>query len=298
MRTFAHFMPGEQQSCIGCHADRNQAAPGRPTPPLAARQPPQTLTPPEWGVRGFSYAHIVQPVLDRHCVSCHNARQEDGQVDLSGDRTDIFCVSYETLARAGTGATRPEVGGYAPRDFGENPYTRWIATYNGMEANILEITPKHWGSPASPLAAIVASGHPDAQGQPRVDLSPEEQRRIYTWIDLNVPYYGTSESNHYEVRGCRQLLPSDLDEVLAEVAQRRCATCHEQGVIPRPFYTRITNVEHNDFLLAPLSRSAGGTEACGKAVFLNRADPDYQALLRTFAPLERLLRERPRMDML
>ena len=35
------------------------------------------------------------------------------------------------------------------------------------ENNILEITPKKWGSPASKLADVVLSDHPDANGKPR-----------------------------------------------------------------------------------------------------------------------------------
>ena len=58
-------------------------------------------------------------------------------------------------------------------------------------------------------------------------------RRILAWIDLNVPYYGTSETAYPERVGCRQVYPDRLDEVLAGVAARRCATCHDQGKIPR-----------------------------------------------------------------
>ena len=47
----------------------------------------------------------------------------------------------------------------------------------------------------------------------------------------------------------------------------------------------------------PLAKSAGGTERCGKAVFATTADPDYQALLKTFAPLQERMRAAPRDDM-
>jgi hypothetical protein len=53
MRTFTHLMPGEVQGCVGCHADRNYAvARGRQAamPSLV-----QSLQPPAWGVKGFSY---------------------------------------------------------------------------------------------------------------------------------------------------------------------------------------------------------------------------------------------------
>jgi len=290
MRSFTNFMPGQVQGCVGCHEPRNQSPRPQARPAVARRSsaPPQPPTPPEWGLRGFSYANIVQPVLDRHCIRCHSGATPPKNVDLSGDETDFFNVSYETLARQG----QP----------GKNPYTKWIPTFNGQEANILVITPKVWGSPASKLADIVLSGHPDENGESRVKLTDKERRRIFAWIDLNVPYYGTSLSNYYEHTGCRQMIPADFENVLRDVARKRCISCHKadnKGVvrIPRKQWLRITNPGLNDFLLAPLARSAGGTQRCGTAVFESTQDPDYLAILKTFEPLHKMLEKQPRMDM-
>ena len=126
------------------------------------------------------------------------------------------------------------------------------------------------------------------------DVDPLSQRRVFAWIDLNVPYYGTSESNNIDLIGCRQMVPGNLDQVLTQVIARRCASCHEPT---RQIYTRITNVENNSFLLAPLARSAGGTERCGKPIFTSKDDPDYQAILKTFESLDPLFKSSPRADM-
>jgi hypothetical protein len=95
--------------------------------------------------------------------------------------------------------------------------------------------------------------------------------------------------------------PEALESVLADVAARRCVSCHadDQGepAVPRTFFLRVTRPELNDFLLAPLARSAGGTEACGRAVFASKQDPDYQAIITTFKPIHDLLAENPREDM-
>ena len=90
------------------------------------------------------------------------------------------------------------------------------------------------------------------------------------------------------------MVPGELDQVLTQVIARRCASCHEPA---RGDYTRITNVENNSFLLAPLARAAGGTERCGKPIFASKDDPDYQAILRTFESLDPLLQASPRADM-
>ena len=294
MRSFTHFQPGEIQGCVGCHEDRRQTQ-SREARPLALQRAPQELAPPEWGVKGFSYLEVVQPVLDRHCVECHNAREHPHDVDLSRDRTDIFNVSYEVLARRNTPAEDAHVGGARMPGF-QNPYTSWIPTYNGTEENILEIRPRAWGSPASKLADLIRTGHPDAAGKLRVSLASVERRRIYAWIDCNVPYYPTSASQDLTIPGCRQIYPAELDATLAEVGRRRCAGCHAEGKAPRTFYTRIENPQDNPFLLAPLARSAGGAERCGQATFASTDDPDYQAILRTFEPALQTLQARPRLD--
>ncbi len=299
MRSFTHLMPGEKQGCVGCHEPRGQAS-SNATPAVALARAPQDLEPPEWGATGFSFRHIVQPVLDRHCTECHNARQQPKGIDLSGDRTDFFNVAYEHLARQGTWGERDihrRGVAVASRQEGRNPYTSWIATINGTEYNVLMIEPKQWGSPASKLTQIIMSGHPDPDGKPRVNVPDRGRRRIFAWIDLNVPYYHTSSSNYPERLGCRRMYPAALDKALAGVAKRRCASCHKGGRVPRKFYTRIENPQLNGFLLAPLAKAAGGTEACGKPIFKDTNDPDYQAILKTFEPIRKMLEHTPRMDM-
>ncbi|MDQ1258155.1 MAG: alpha protein [Candidatus Hydrogenedentes bacterium] len=282
MRSFTHLMPGEVQGCIGCHEPRGQSSP--PKRGAAFAEAPVDLETPEWGSGGFGYAAIVQPVLDQYCIRCHSGVDAPRGIDLTGDKTDFFNVSYELLARENQG----------PKG---SPYVNWIPTYNGQEQNILEVTPKVWGSHQSKLADIVLSGHPDADGKSRFEMDEAGRRRILAWIDLNVPYYASSETAYPEREGCRRILPPDLEAVLTDVAQRRCAGCHAEGKIPCREWTRITGPERNDFLTAPLARPAGGSGKCGQAVFADMQDPDYQAILATFRPIAAMLAENPRMDM-
>jgi len=301
MRSFTHMMPGEVQGCVGCHANRNQATPHSARTAIT-RTAVQTLKPPAWGVKGFSYSEVVQGVFDRNCIECHNEREQPGNVDLTGDRTDFFNVSYDILCRTGTQAERNWIQHGSPSGpeydtvRGMSPYTEWIWTINGAGHNVLEIEPRRWGSPASLLARIIHTGHPDKDGNPRVKVPDEDRRRVYLWLDLNVPYYGTSSSNHKARLGSRRMMPLELESVLKDVASRRCVSCHEDG-IPQAFYTRIEKPEHNSFLLAPLAQEAGGTQRCGAPVFESTEDPDYQRILDTFKPIHRLLEERPRADM-
>jgi hypothetical protein len=178
-----------------------------------------------------------------------------------------------------------------------SPYTSWIWTINGAGHNVLEIAPRRWGSPASKLAEIIRSGHPNKKGKPRVKLADAERRNVYMWIDLNVPYYGTSSSNYKERLGSRRMYPYDLDKVLKEVASRRCNQCHQEK-IPRKFYTRMLKPENNSFMLAPLAKSAGGTEKCAQVIFKSKDDPDYRKIMEVFDPVRKMLEQLPRADML
>ncbi len=272
MRSFTHLQPGETQGCIGCHEPRADAPPS--AVPAAVGSEPSVLTPPPWGTSEFDYARMVQPILDRHCGACHGGVEPAGGVDLSGDRTDWFNVSYDVLTRG---------------------YANWIDTRNGMEHNIPMIEPRQWGSPASRLADLILDGHPDAAGSTRVSLIPDERQTILSWIDLNVPYYGTYLMADESAEGGRRVYPADLDSLLAGVAERRCVSCHDGGA-PREGYVRIQNVERNSFLSAPLARSAGGRGVCG-GVFASREDADYQALLASLRRAEGKLMAMPRMDM-
>ena len=298
MRSFTHLMPGETQGCIGCHEPRS-TGPRHSFPlPAVARQP-QELEPPPWGARGFDYASIVQPALDKHCTKCHNPQGPPKGIDLTGDRTEYFNVSYEHLARRNQGREG-------------SPYVSWIPTYNGHEWNIQEITPRHWGSPASKLADIVLANHPDADGKPKVHLDEDARRRILTWIDLNVPYYGTADTAHPDLGACRRLTPPGLHKLMDDVYARRCSGCHDKKGGPRiqaPWRPtgpndrlgevglRVESPHLNTFLLAPLTKAAGGTGRCGKPVFASKDDPDYQAVLKTFTPIHELMKHTPRMDM-
>jgi hypothetical protein len=77
MRSWSTLQPGETQSCVGCHESKNHAPPASPYGnSLALLAGPQALTPFYGPPRGFSFPKEIQPILDRHCVRCHNDRSE------------------------------------------------------------------------------------------------------------------------------------------------------------------------------------------------------------------------------
>ncbi len=190
MRTFVNLRPGETRACIGCHQDRNQAPSSGYL--AALRQTPCDLVPQpgDTAPRPIHYPSDVQPLLDKHCVRCHNAESAEGDIDLSGEMTELFCQSYETL-----------VG----RD--------WVKVWRENEPKTGDASPLPayaLGSHASRLIQLLRNGH---EG---VYLSPAEMISLVTWIDANAPYYGSyfgrrnlTYRDHPDFRPVPTLEPTD-----------------------------------------------------------------------------------------
>ncbi len=162
MRSLTYLQPGEQVSCIGCHERRDRAilVPGMA---LAIGRAPSTIAPGPDGSNPLSYPLLVQPVLDQHCVTCHNAEKPEGNVILTGEPEGAFSRSYNALV-------------------GRVAYTAWGMPNDNHEP-LTE--PDTFGARASNLTKLLDKGHYDVQ------LSAEEWDRIVTWIDANALFYGT-----------------------------------------------------------------------------------------------------------
>jgi hypothetical protein len=172
MRTFVNFQPGERRACVGCHEHRNRAPASRRVLALErapARPCPQ---PGETAPRPIHYPTDVQPILDRHCVACHNPKKAEGGIDLSGEMTELFCRSYETMIHK-------DLVGYIQEFVGPKPEGADAMGYAPA------VPPYTYGSHKSKLIALVRAGHYD------VKLPREDFVRLATWVDANAPYYGS-----------------------------------------------------------------------------------------------------------
>ena len=170
MRTFVNLMPGETRSCVGCHESRSLASLPMDPLPAALREPTQPLRPQpgDTGPRTVHYPADVQPVLDKHCVSCHSGATARKKLDLSGGLTTLFNTSYESLIRRNL-VSKVDV---TPRD-----------------SYIPEVPPLTFGSHRSTVIERIRR-----QDSPcNVGLTTAEFVKLVTWIDANAPYYGTYE---------------------------------------------------------------------------------------------------------
>ena len=162
MRSLTYLQPGETVSCIGCHEHRTMA------PPMvrrlsALRRGPSTITPGPDGTNPLSYPLLVQPVLDEHCVRCHNRKKTEGKVLLTGEPQGRYTVSYNALV------TRVS-------------YSSWLRPGGNLEGLT---KPDYYGARGSRLMKTLSKDHYG------VKLSTADLRRLVTWMDANALFYGT-----------------------------------------------------------------------------------------------------------
>ena len=176
MRSWFVGQPGEKVSCTGCHEMHNRTP--SPAASLAARRAPSPIEP-GWAAptRGFNFAREVQPVLDRHCVSCHGAEAaaKGGALDLRGDRM-ITDWSSQIAGNAGARA------GHFSASYAE--LHRFVRR-TGIEGDLRMLSPLEFHFSTTELGQLLRAGHHGVQ------LDREGFERLATWADLNAPYHGT-----------------------------------------------------------------------------------------------------------
>jgi hypothetical protein len=165
MRSVTYLQPGERLTCVGCHEPRNRAVATRKTRPLAGRRAPSAIKPGPEGTRPFSFQRLVQPVLDKHCVGCHDGKPgaDNSEIALTGEPAEQFTKSYQNL----------------------KPFVRWYE-WGGASIEPIVTRPGRIGADESPLTKVLA----DAVHAPRLKLDDDELRRLYLWLDGNAPFYG------------------------------------------------------------------------------------------------------------
>ena len=83
MRTLTYVWPQQTLSCVGCHESRQMAPMAGGTRPTAFLRQPSKITPGPDGAWPLRFDKLVQPALDRHCVSCHRTDSGKGRPPLS-----------------------------------------------------------------------------------------------------------------------------------------------------------------------------------------------------------------------
>jgi hypothetical protein len=305
MQSFTSVRPGEVMSCVGCHEDRAQAPPAfSPGLLQALRRPSSRLEPFSGFPDVMDFPRDIQPILDRHCVACHNYEKREGKVALVGDLGPHWSHSFFNL--------------FAHRQIADGR--------NGLGNQ----PPRTLGSSASPLLKKVDGSHHD------VKVSEQEWRTLWLWMESGAPYAGTYAAlRNKETQAVANRASGRVFAEHAKLLQRRCNSCHQADAadtvksiaIPHnqalrrqhreklPYPTapherivfendpvarftpntllNFTRPEWSPLLLGPLAKSAGGFGSCG-GVFQDTDDPDYQLLLASIRQGTAELQAKPR----
>ncbi|MFR9649212.1 MAG: hypothetical protein SNJ33_02740 [Rikenellaceae bacterium] len=188
MRSGVSLMPGEVNGCIGCHEDRLNAPIPSGSRAQALRRPAEKYK--KWGVKepkNFSFMESVQPILDRHCLSCHDFDVEKPEkLVLAADRNLFFNAAYINLY-----------------------LSKSLTLVGGGPANIQAAY--SWGSHASTLTKMIDNGHK------KVSLTKEEREMIYAWLDMNGVYYPTYETAFDDTLGGRSPITNDEAKELSQL---------------------------------------------------------------------------------
>jgi len=155
-RSWLVAMPGEKLSCIGCHEPPTEPPVTRKT--IASGKEPQAIRPWRQSVEGFAFDMEIQPVLDAYCVRCHDgndAKRPNFKSGVQKGYSNAYHAFHRYFRRPG-----PESSGIM-----NVPYEYHASTSEGVQ--------------------LLEKGHHG------VKLDDESWRRLYTWIDLNVPFFGS-----------------------------------------------------------------------------------------------------------
>ena len=167
MRSATHARHGETLVCQGCHENKSKASPPLDVLPLALRRAPSKPKRDVDGSNPFSYPRLVQPVLDRNCVGCHEKNKDKKAPNLARDPiANKFYASYNAIV-----------------DYGFTSYGDSYRTLNGQ-----------FGARGSKLVQMLEKGHHD------VKLSEEDFHRLALWLDCCSMFYGVYEKEPGEAQ--------------------------------------------------------------------------------------------------
>jgi len=329
MRSFITVMPGENASCIGCHEDRLMTPPAKIK--IASRRGPSKIKKIKGVPEIYDFPRDIQPLLDKHCVKCHNSKKRSGGVTLTADHGPTYSMSYYNLM--------------LHRQIKDGGGQDWPGTKDHIGEPLGNDAPYETFSSAAPLMSKIDGSHNN------VKLTEKGKLVIRRWLDSATPYagnhaaYGTGQIGGWwranePLREMTDNWPSTIKA--KDAMTRRCASCHESNMpmfitdreiklmyrdfegFKRPTFRtsrnnifNLSNPENSLALMAVLSKSAGGY-AEGKpgkpvkfeinlaekpqnfvhpVIFESKDNQDYQSILAHISEAGERLKTIKRFDM-
>ena len=273
MRSWSTLMPGETFSCTGCHENKNEAPPSGYNPQGHVFQTLDTSL----GIenRPFDYREMVQPIFDKHCVSCHTKNHPSG-FDLRGDLV------------GDTGTKKSWTRSYSSllKGIGAEPSNRALSICT-IFSKSEQRQPYSFGSSQSGIMNALNGSIPAMK---EIHLTEKEKRIIACWIDLAAPHSGSytgtmslSDTHFYDsLAEKRERWAAVEAEGLRELAKLQPAIAPEISISAKP---HSTPAECSGIGYIPAQRalvlrsSAPGTvvvvDVRGRTIFRMKVSPHH-----------------------
>ena len=311
MKSFTSVVPGEVVSCIGCHEKRSLAPVNYGQIPMAMTNEAVFPEPVKNIPSVIDFPRDIQPILNKHCVKCHNPEKRKGGILLTGDRGPVYSHSYFNL-----------MAHFQVNDGLNHPYP---LNKPGMVGDMY-----------SKIIEKIETRHGE------VELEDNEILTIRYWINTGALYPGTYAALGTGIIGVMTNNNTDLTPVqnrkwekASSVIKRNCMKCHDElmkdicsednltwwrsrvdvssGITDMEEYKEairfsrhiiynLNEPEKSTILLAPLSKEAGGYGLCkngnnNSPVFASKTDNDYVAILNAVTNSAEYLDSIKRFDM-
>ncbi len=184
MLSEVYLQPGENRGCIGCHEQIQTTVKNIAEKSIALKRPASNLMPGPKGTNPMSYPILVQSILDRSCVKCHDGSAKASSPDLRGEPDGNYSISYNRL----------------------RPFLKWYQWGSGDSIDRIASQPGKGGCDMSPLTKILD----DKNHQGKIELSEEDRRSLYLWMDANIPFYGTEDVKLQERQRHGETIPAPI----------------------------------------------------------------------------------------
>ncbi len=157
MRSFVYSQKGEVQGCTGCHETRSSSRSAKVPTTLNVCELKPEV---DLGYAGpMSYMRTIQPIFEKHCIACHGLGK--AKMSLIGEEGNRRLIERRLVSIA-----------YSDNhEHISKPYDHFAA--------------------ASRLTKILEAGHNG------VKLASDEWRKLYLWMDLNIPHHGWTGAYSY-----------------------------------------------------------------------------------------------------
>ena len=239
-------------------ARRHSSTRRKPPASVRSRSPPG----PPWGAGPVDYVSQVQPILDRHCVKCHSGAEAERGIDLTGDKTRFFSMSYESLTHGG--------------------HVRYYYINKGPNGVFPALGTGSW---VSKLTKLLESNH----GEQKVEVDDRSRRCIYAWVEKFNDFASRSEDrvrkiylgggNRFGDRGLINLTRPESSPVLLDLLSRSAGGRANE----KDAYFRDRNDPRYRELLAILEEAKAGLYALPRMDMVGgTAIPQERNFGRTF----------------